>query len=185
MGTRGQRYSPSTKINTANVANLVPVWSFSFGGEKQRGQESQPIIHNGKMFVTGSYSRLFALDAKAGSKLWQYEHGLPEGIMPCRDVVNRGGRSMTTWPFLEHLTQHVGVQAAQACRSRGKLSVFHLRKARFGGFFTSDATEDFKRTADRPERKRQSFAWACNHASCSAVLALSKSNICTCRATAS
>ena len=42
------------------------------------------------MYVTGSYSRMFALDAKTGTKLWQYEHRLPEGIMPCCDVVNRG-----------------------------------------------------------------------------------------------
>ena len=90
LGTQGQRYSPLAKINTKTVKNLVPVWSFSFGGEKQRGQESQPVIHNGKMFVTGSYSRLFALDAKTGKKLWQYEHRLPDGIMPCCDVVNRG-----------------------------------------------------------------------------------------------
>jgi alcohol dehydrogenase (cytochrome c) len=90
MGTNGQRYSPLTKVNAANVGNLVPAWSFSFGGEKQRGQESQPVIYNGKMFVTGSYSRIFALDAKTGAKLWQYEHRLPEGIMPCCDVVNRG-----------------------------------------------------------------------------------------------
>ena len=90
LGTQGQRYSPLAKINTKTVKDLVPVWSFSFGGEKQRGQESQPVIHNGKMFVTGSYSRLFALDAKTGKKLWQYEHRLPDGIMPCCDVVNRG-----------------------------------------------------------------------------------------------
>jgi len=90
MGTQGQRYSPLTKINAQTVKDLVPAWSFSFGGEKQRGQESQPVIHNGKMFVTGSYSRLFALDAKSGKKLWQYEHRLPDGIMPCCDVVNRG-----------------------------------------------------------------------------------------------
>lgn len=90
MGTRGQRYSPLTQVNTKTVGNLVPVWSFSFGGEKQRGQESQPVIANGKMFVTGSYSRMFALDAKTGTKLWQYEHRLPDGIMPCCDVVNRG-----------------------------------------------------------------------------------------------
>jgi alcohol dehydrogenase (cytochrome c) len=90
MGQRGQRHSTSTMINAGNVGNLVPAWSFSFGGEKQRGQESQPIIHNGKMYVTGSYSRLYALDAKTGAKLWQYEHRLPEGIMPCCDVVNRG-----------------------------------------------------------------------------------------------
>ena len=90
MGTEGQRYSPLDKINLGNVKNLVPVWSFSFGGEKQRGQESQPLVVNGKMFVTGSYSRLYALDAKTGAKLWQYEHRLPDGIMPCCDVVNRG-----------------------------------------------------------------------------------------------
>jgi alcohol dehydrogenase (cytochrome c) len=90
MGPQGQRYSTLSQINASNVQNLVPVWSFSFGGEKQRGQESQPLVSNGKMFVTGSYSRLFALDAKTGKKLWKYEHRLPDGIMPCCDVVNRG-----------------------------------------------------------------------------------------------
>ena len=30
------------------------------------------------------------LDAKTGTKLWKYDHRLPEGIMPCCDVVNRG-----------------------------------------------------------------------------------------------
>lgn len=90
LGTQGQRFSPLTQVNTSTVKNLVPAWSFSFGGEKQRGQESQPLIHNGKMFVTASYSRIFALDTKTGKKLWKYEHRLPEGIMPCCDVVNRG-----------------------------------------------------------------------------------------------
>jgi alcohol dehydrogenase (cytochrome c) len=90
MGQQGQRFSPLTQINAKSVSKLVPAWSFSFGGEKQRGQESQPLIHNGKMFVTGSYSRIFALDVKTGAKLWKYEHRLPDGIMPCCDVVNRG-----------------------------------------------------------------------------------------------
>ncbi|NMG16829.1 methanol/ethanol family PQQ-dependent dehydrogenase [Aromatoleum bremense] len=90
LGTKGQRFSPLTQINPETVKNLVPVWSFSFGGEKQRGQQSQPIVHDGKMFVTASYSRIFALDVKTGEKLWKYEHRLPDGIMPCCDVVNRG-----------------------------------------------------------------------------------------------
>ena len=90
MGTQGQRYSALTQINDKTVGKLVPVWSFSFGGEKQRGQESQPLIYNGKMFVTGSYSRIFAVDLKTGNKIWKYEHRLPDGIMPCCDVVNRG-----------------------------------------------------------------------------------------------
>lgn len=90
LSTNGQRFSPLKQINTSTVKSLVPAWTFSFGGEKQRGQESQPVIHNGKMFVTASYSRIYALDVKTGEKLWKYEHRLPEGIMPCCDVINRG-----------------------------------------------------------------------------------------------
>ncbi|BCO26272.1 quinoprotein alcohol dehydrogenase (cytochrome c) [Rhodoferax lithotrophicus] len=90
MGTQGQRHSTLSDVNAKTIGRLVPVWSMSFGGEKQRGQESQPLVHNGKMFVTASYSRIFALDTKTGQKLWKYEHRLPEGIMPCCDVINRG-----------------------------------------------------------------------------------------------
>lgn len=90
IGQQGQRYSPLKKVNKKNVKKLVPAWSFSFGGEKQRGQEAQPVIKDGKMFVTASYSRLYAIDSKTGEELWQYEHRLPDGILPCCDVVNRG-----------------------------------------------------------------------------------------------
>ena len=90
MGTQGQRHSDLNDVNAKTISKLVPVWSMSFGGEKQRGQESQPLVNNGKMFVTASYSRIFAVDSKTGKKLWKYEHRLPEGIMPCCDVINRG-----------------------------------------------------------------------------------------------
>ena len=90
LGTQGQRHSPLTGINEKTISKLVPVWSMSFGGEKQRGQQSQPLVNNGKMFVTASYSRIYAVDTKTGKKLWKYEHRLPEGIMPCCDVINRG-----------------------------------------------------------------------------------------------
>lgn len=90
LGTQGQRYSPLTDINAKNIKRLAPVWSMSFGGEKQRGQQSQPLVYDGVMYVTASYSRIYAFDTKTGKKLWKYEHRLPEGIMPCCDVVNRG-----------------------------------------------------------------------------------------------
>ena len=90
MGPQQHRFSSLAKINAGNVSKLVPAWAFSFGGEKQRGQQSQPMIYNGKIFVTGSYSRMFALDARTGTKLWEYNHRLPEGILPCCDVINRG-----------------------------------------------------------------------------------------------
>ncbi len=90
MGRSGQRYSPLTKVDKSTVKKLVPVWAFSFGGEKQRGQEAQPLVHEGVMYVTASYSRLFAIDIATGEELWQYDARLPDGIMPCCDVINRG-----------------------------------------------------------------------------------------------
>jgi alcohol dehydrogenase (cytochrome c) len=90
LGPRGQRFSPLTRVNTDTVKELRPVWSFSFGGEKQRGQESQPMVKDGVMYVTASYSRVFAIDVKTGEELWEYNARLPDGIMPCCDVINRG-----------------------------------------------------------------------------------------------
>ncbi|WP_312418878.1 PQQ-binding-like beta-propeller repeat protein, partial [Shinella sp.] len=90
MGRGLQRFSPMETLNTKNVKNLMPAWAFSLGGEKQRGQESQPIIYDGMMYITGSYSRLYAIDIKTGKEVWQYDARLPEGILPCCDVVNRG-----------------------------------------------------------------------------------------------
>ena len=90
MGRNLQRYSPLETINKDTVSGLVPAWAFSMGGEKQRGQETQPLIYDGVMYVTGSYSRLYAIDVMTGKELWQYDARLPEGILPCCDVINRG-----------------------------------------------------------------------------------------------
>jgi len=66
------------------------VFASSLGGEKQRAQESQPLVYDGTIYVTGSYSRVFAFDSHTGEKKWEYDARLPDGIMPCCDVVNRG-----------------------------------------------------------------------------------------------
>jgi len=90
LGPKGQRYSPLDAVNVDTVKSLSPIWAFSFGGEKQRGQESQPLVKDGVMYVTASYSRIYAVDVRTGEELWQYDARLPDGIMPCCDVINRG-----------------------------------------------------------------------------------------------
>ncbi|MED5546244.1 methanol/ethanol family PQQ-dependent dehydrogenase [Novosphingobium decolorationis] len=90
MGPWQQRFSGLDALNSDNVSKLVPVFAASLGGEKQRGQEAQPLVYDGTIYVTGSYSRLFAFDARTGEKKWEYTARLPDGIMPCCDVVNRG-----------------------------------------------------------------------------------------------
>ncbi|MCB5411277.1 PQQ-dependent methanol/ethanol family dehydrogenase [Pseudogemmobacter faecipullorum] len=90
MGNKAQRYSTLDQVNSDTVKHLRPAWAFSFGDEKQRGQETQAIVHDGVIYITGSYSRMWALDAKTGERLWKFEARLPEDIRPCCDVVNRG-----------------------------------------------------------------------------------------------
>jgi alcohol dehydrogenase (cytochrome c) len=74
MGPHQHRFSSLDKINTKTVQKLIPAWSLSFGGEKQRGQQAQPVVYNGKIFTTASYSRVFAANARTGEKLWEYNH---------------------------------------------------------------------------------------------------------------
>jgi quinohemoprotein ethanol dehydrogenase len=85
-----QRYSPLDKINGGNVKNLGLAWSYDT--DTVRGLESTPIVVDGVMFATGSWSVVYALDAKTGEELWKYDPEVPGewGRKPCCDVVNRG-----------------------------------------------------------------------------------------------
>lgn len=90
FGNNAQRWSPLDQVNADTVKHMRPAWAFSFGDEKQRGQESQAVIHDGVIYITGSYSRVWALDAKTGKRLWKFEARLADDIRPCCDVINRG-----------------------------------------------------------------------------------------------
>ncbi|MDE3117087.1 MAG: PQQ-binding-like beta-propeller repeat protein, partial [Pseudomonadota bacterium] len=85
-----QRFSPLQQINTANVKKLGVAWDFRT--YTVRGLEATPIVDNGVMYVTGSWSKVWALDAKTGKELWSYDPHVPGawGRYACCDVVNRG-----------------------------------------------------------------------------------------------
>ena len=90
MGQGQQRYSPLDQINASTVKRLVPVWSYSLGDN--RGQESQPLIHNGIMYVT-THDATHAIDARTGRQVWvnkiEYPPETPRIV--CCGIVNRGG----------------------------------------------------------------------------------------------
>ena len=67
----GWMYSPLSQINTNNVKNLTPVWSYATGVDS--GHEAPPIVNDGVMFVAAPYDKLMALDAKTGDLLWEYQ----------------------------------------------------------------------------------------------------------------
>ena len=85
-----QRFSPSTQINSDNVDKLGLDWYFDM--PTRRGIEATPLVIDGVMYVTGSWSIVYALDARTGKPMWVYDPEVPKiwGKNACCDVVNRG-----------------------------------------------------------------------------------------------
>lgn len=84
------RFSPLTAINTTNVKTLGVAWQMRT--YTVRGLEATPIVNDGIMYVTGSWSKVWALDAATGKEIWTYDPHVPGtwGRYACCDVVNRG-----------------------------------------------------------------------------------------------
>jgi quinohemoprotein ethanol dehydrogenase len=85
-----QRHSSLKEIEPANVAQLGVAWTYDLNSN--RGIEATPIVHDGVMYATSSWSILHAVDAKTGKELWVYDPGADKsvGVDACCDVVNRG-----------------------------------------------------------------------------------------------
>ena len=85
------RYSPLSQITPNNVSQLKPVFAYSTGG-KFAGLEATPLFHDGTLYFTGDYSRVFALDARTGTIRWYWEPKYEDGVeaILCCGPVNRG-----------------------------------------------------------------------------------------------
>ena len=87
----GQRFVRLDQITPANVDQLHPAWVFTTGGDN-RGLEATPLIHEGVMYLSADDSRVFALDARTGAKLWSYDPELSDESerVYCCGSINRG-----------------------------------------------------------------------------------------------
>ncbi len=85
-----QRYSTLDKINEANAAQLGLAWYADIG--TRRGVEATPLVVDGVIYTTASWSVVLAYDAQSGKQLWRYDPKVPPDTAgkACCDVVNRG-----------------------------------------------------------------------------------------------
>jgi quinohemoprotein ethanol dehydrogenase len=85
-----QRFSPLKQINDQNVAQLGLAWYMDL--DTRRGQEATPIVVDRVMYFTTAWSKVFAVKAATGEKLWSYDPKVPPewAVNACCDVVNRG-----------------------------------------------------------------------------------------------
>jgi len=84
------RFSKLNEITATNIKDLGLVWTYNL--ESTRGVESTPLVVDGIMYVTASWSVVHALDVRTGKRLWSFDPKVPRsyGEKACCDVVNRG-----------------------------------------------------------------------------------------------
>ncbi|MGB5722116.1 MAG: PQQ-dependent dehydrogenase, methanol/ethanol family [Woeseiaceae bacterium] len=68
---RGQHFSPLRAINDKTVADMGLAWSTDL--PVPDGISATPIVVDGVVYLSGAYSLVFAIDAKTGKVIWQYD----------------------------------------------------------------------------------------------------------------
>ncbi len=87
-GPEGIRYSSLKQVNGSNVRELRVAWTYDAmdpappgGGAVQggggRGLQTSPLVVDGVLYAISPRSRVIALDAATGKKLWTWDSGIP------------------------------------------------------------------------------------------------------------
>jgi alcohol dehydrogenase (cytochrome c) len=106
MGYHQQRYSPLKQINKQTVKRLVPVWSLSL--DNNWGEQAQPIIYNGVMYVTNAKATV-AIDVATGKQIWKQTLDWPPETprVICCGVSNKGAAIYNGKVFRTTLDAHI------------------------------------------------------------------------------
>ena len=106
MGYHQQRHSPLKQINKQNVKRLVPVWNLSL--DNNWGEQAQPIIYNGVMYVTNAKATV-AIDVATGKQIWKQTLDWPPETprVVCCGVSNKGASIYNGKVFRTTLDAHV------------------------------------------------------------------------------
>ena len=85
-----QRFSPLKQIDAGNVGKLGLAWYLDL--ENNRGLEATPLVSDGVLYASLSWSRVMAVDLRSGKRLWQFDPQVDRGRSryACCDAGNRG-----------------------------------------------------------------------------------------------
>ena len=86
------RFSALTQVRRETVARLGLAWHKPIGKDRERMQGT-PLVIDGVMYVTNSWSVVFALNARTGAELWRFDPETNRESIRyscCGGVANRG-----------------------------------------------------------------------------------------------
>lgn len=81
---RSSKFSSLAQVTRANVAQLVPAWSYGSGADIGNPDEpgvnvqTNPVFANGRLFITSIDGFVISLDAATGREIWRLK--LPEPV---------------------------------------------------------------------------------------------------------
>jgi len=122
----GHRFSSLDQISTTNAATLVPKWVYQTVATGKF--ETTPLVVDGILYGTGQDDRAFALDARTGRPVWQYQRQIPQDIRPCCGRVNRGLAILGDKVFMGTLDAHVVALDAKTGNVRWDVASVDYRK---------------------------------------------------------
>jgi glucose dehydrogenase len=153
----GNKYSSLNQINKTNVADLEIAWKWSTGEKTDPARgvhlgpfEAVPLMIDDVLYLSTSYTRVVALDAKSGKQIWSYDprsyevgtHAEQLGIL--RGTHHRGVAAWTD-----------GKQRRILLNTRWRLIALDTQKgqpiATFGREGEVDLTEAMGRTENKYE----------------------------------
>jgi quinohemoprotein ethanol dehydrogenase len=81
------RYQNIDQINTTNVSQLTPAWTFHTGllSDPNMSMEMTPLVIDGVMYITSGDDDVFAVNPTTGKQIWAYH---PASDMPALNTLS-------------------------------------------------------------------------------------------------
>lgn len=127
------QFSPLMQINAANVRRLALAWSYDIG-ETGRRFEATPIVVESVMYFPTPDSKVVAVDAMTGRRLWEYD--------PHVEYSRDRSRGVAYWPGDAHAPPRILLGTAD-----GRLIALDPKSGRPVRGFGVQGQVDVRRTA--------------------------------------
>jgi quinoprotein glucose dehydrogenase len=95
---KGMQYSSLEQVKVANVAGLTEVWRYRSGELGQGHREpfafqANPILAEGRLYLSTGSAIIIALDPANGQELWRYDAGIDGN----KDYAETASRGVSSW----------------------------------------------------------------------------------------
>lgn len=113
----GHRHSRLSELSKGNVGALGLAWVAQLS-QADRELQVSPIVVGNVMYVTQSREGVLALDATTGATLWEYHRRIPDRVVSCCGMPNRGVAILGPTVFVATIDSYLVALDANTGRQR-------------------------------------------------------------------